>query len=267
MLAELVRITTSDGLKHFGALYPARGDRPSTLGVVIVHGMTGSFIGEIESALPPLLSEGGYTTLVFNNRGTGLLGAATEKFTDCIADIRAALDLMEARGFSRVALFGHSKAGAKVAYYMAQTGDPRVVGLSVLSPVTNIHDIPRHFAHQFGKRNPEGWLERVQKLAARGKGNTLFADRNWPYLMSAGTAAEHLSLQGDETLENLARLRLPILAACGSLELDWCQVVARLRQSPPAGYRVEVVEGADHVYTGREQALADLMMAWMKSLE
>jgi len=280
MLAELVRLTTEDGLAHYGAIYPARGGvypskggtRPAqdgnaaALGVVMVHGMTGSFIGEIESALPPMLAEAGFSTLVFNNRGHDLMGAATELFSGCIADIRAGLDLMEARGFSRLALFGHSKAGAKVAYYMAQTGDPRVAGLGVLSPVSSVHEIPTWLSGQFGKRDPQAWLKRVQALVERGKDDTFFSDRSWPYLISAATAAEHLATSGDDTRENLAGLRLPILAACGSLELDWCQVVANLLTDTPAGYRVELIEGGDHVYTGREQAMADLMVDWLRTL-
>ncbi len=266
MLAELVRLTTSDGLNHFGAVYPARAPKPSPLGVVMVHGMTGSFIGEIESALPPILAEAGYTTLVFNNRGTGFLGAATEHFAGCIPDIRAAIDLMEARGFARVALFGHSKAGPKVTYYLTQTGDPRVTALGVLSPASSVHEVPRWVAGQFGGRNPQRWLERVQKLAARGKGAQLFLSRDWPYMISAGTVADHLNTTGDVTLENLARLKLPILAACGSMEIEWCTPVRTLLEGAPAGTRVGVIEGADHVYTGKEKEMAALMIDWLNSL-
>jgi alpha/beta superfamily hydrolase len=262
MLAELIRLNTSDGLSHPGAFYAAKSARPAPLGVVIVHGLTGSFVGEIETALPPLLAEAGYSTLVFNNRGTGIVGGATERFAGCIPDIRAAIDWMETRGFSQIALFGHSKAGAKVAYYLVKTGDPRVTGLSVLSPVDSAHDIIHCQAPQFGKRNPSAWLERVKTLA----GDVLFADRNWPYLMSAGTAADHLALTDDNTLDNLAALSLPILAACGSLELDWCKTVAALLREPPPGYRVAVIEGADHVYTGHEKEMADLMIDWMNTL-
>jgi pimeloyl-ACP methyl ester carboxylesterase len=266
MLAELVRITTSDGLKHFGAIYPAKKKHPAPLGVIMVHGMTGSFIGEIESAVPPFLAEAGYTTLVVNNRGTGFMGAATEHFEGCIADIGAAIDLMEARGFARVALFGHSKAGPKVSHYLAQTGDPRVAALGALSPASSVHEMPLWFSPQFGKRNPQRWLERAQALAAKGKGDTMFASKLWPFFVSAGTVADHLATSGDTTLENLSKVRVPVLAACGSLELEWCTVVTSLQAQAPAGFRVEVVEGADHVYTGREKDLADLMAGWMNKL-
>jgi hypothetical protein len=43
VLAELIRLTTSDGLQHFGAIYHARDHTrraEEPLGVVLVHGYT-----------------------------------------------------------------------------------------------------------------------------------------------------------------------------------------------------------------------------------
>jgi pimeloyl-ACP methyl ester carboxylesterase len=263
MLAELIRLNTSDGLTHYGAFYQPPSGAANPLGVVLVHGLTGSFVGEIESALPPLLAEAGFATLVANNRGTGIVGGASETLDGCIPDIRAAIDLMEARGFKRIALFGHSKAGAKVPYYLIKTGDRRVSALGVLSPVSSFHDIPVWFAEQFGGRRKETWLERARERVAKGKGESFLTSADWPFLISAKTAVDHAEATGDDVLENLGRIRLPRLAACGSKELDWCTVVARLMISPLSGCRTEVIDGADHVYTGREKQLAELMVEWM----
>jgi alpha-beta hydrolase superfamily lysophospholipase len=264
MLAELIKLQTSDGLSHFGAFYPAEKN-PQPLAAVMVHGMTGSFVGEIEGSVPQMLAQAGFATVVANNRGHGILGAATEPFAGCIPDIQAALDFAQARGFKRIALFGHSKGGTKVAYYMTQTADPRVAGLGVLSPAGATNNVPTFFAPQFGARNPEAWIKRAKRQAKQGKAETIYASNKWPFLMSAGMIAEHTNITGDNVLENLPKISVPVLAACGSQELDWC-IVAKLLREPPAGMMVEVVEGADHVYTGREVQLADLMIRWMKTL-
>lgn len=266
MIAELVKLITSDHLVHYGALYPAQGTHPSAVAVLMIHGMTGSFVGEIESAVPPFLAEAGYTVLVPNNRGNGIKGAATEMFSGCIADIVAAIDLLEERGFKKIILYGHSKGGVKVAYYMANRQDPRVAALGVLSPAGNVHEIAQSLAKQFGRRNPEAFMTRAVKLAQKGAGERMYAHSDWPFIVSAGTLSEHGQTTGDEVLENLPKVKLPILAVCGGLEVDWCYTVTTLRQNPPEGYRVEVVDGADHVYTGHEKDLADLMVDWMKSL-
>ncbi len=60
MKAELITLNTADGLTHYGALYAPAKPRRRNLAVVTVHGMTGSFIGEIERAVPPLLARAGY---------------------------------------------------------------------------------------------------------------------------------------------------------------------------------------------------------------
>ena len=264
MLAELVRLTTSDGKIHYGAFYPA--EQPSPLGVVLVHGMTGSFVGEIESAVPPLLAAAGLPTLVANNRGNGFLGAATETIAGVLPDIAAAIDALQARGFARIVLIGHSKGAVKVTTYMTQTNDPRVVALGLLSPAASFHSTPSWLAAQFSPKDPQRWLKKAKKLAAKGKGERIFTDNAWPYLVSAGLLTDHAAAEGDDVLENLLRVRIPVLAACGSMELDWCTVVATLRSGAPQGFRVAVVAGADHVYTGKERELADLIIAWVKGL-
>ncbi len=265
MLAELIKLQTSDGLSHFGAFYPAE-KAPQPLAAVMVHGMTGSFVGEIEGTVPAMLAQAGFATLVANNRGHGILGAATEPFAGCIPDILAALDFVQARGFKRIALFGHSKGGTKVAYYMAQTADSRVAGLGLLSPAGGVNGVPAFFSPQFGARNPTAWIQRAMRKAKQGKPDTLYASNQWPYLMSAGMIADHTNITGENVLENLPKIHVPVLAACGSLEVEWCVPVSTLLRQPPAGYMVDTVEGADHVYTGRERQLADLMIRWMKTL-
>lgn len=266
MLAELIRLTTTDGKTHFGAIYPGQGDSLSPTGVALVHGMTGSFTGEVESALPPRLAQRGYTTLAANNRGNGLLGSATEDFQGCLADIQAAVDELARRGFKRIALIGHSRGAVKAAYYLSQTRDRRVCGLGILSPAASAHQMPQWVARQFGGKKAGRWLEKAQKRAANGKGSHLYTDGAWPYLISAGTLADNLAQNQDDVLAILPALKAPVLAACGSLELDWCSVVVELLKKAPSRCRVEVVEGADHVYNGKENELAGLVAGWLSGL-
>jgi pimeloyl-ACP methyl ester carboxylesterase len=266
MLAELIRLTTADQKIHYGAFYAAQGANPYPLGVVMVHGMTGSFVGQIESAVPPMLAAEGFNVLVANNRGNGIIGAATEDFGGCLADIQAALDWMGERGFKRIALLGHSKGGVKVAYYLAKTGDPRVEALGLLSPLPSVRQMPLWQSAQFGGKKAERWLEKAQKRAQNGKGAHLYTHPEWPFLVSAGTIAEHYNLKGGDVRKNLKKIQVPVLAACGGLELDWCTLVADLLKKSPAGYQVSVVDGADHVYTGKEKDLADLLSAWLRGL-
>jgi pimeloyl-ACP methyl ester carboxylesterase len=261
MLAELVKLQTSDGMTHYGALYHA--EKQKGIAVVLVHGLTGRFVGEVESALPPLLAEAGYTCLVANNRGNGFIGAATERFSGSLPDIASALDFMQARGFRQIALLGHSKGGVKVTYYQARKKDDRVMALGILSPASNVHEIYQRLA---SVENPERFLEQARKLVEEGKGETILHLENWPFFVSAGTVWDHHTTTGDDVLDLLPSIPLPKLAVCGELELDWCQVVATLQKSPQKNCQVHVIPGADHVYTGCEAELGKIVIEWLDNL-
>jgi pimeloyl-ACP methyl ester carboxylesterase len=265
LLAELIKLKTSDGIENFGAVYPARAPQ-RRFGVVLVHGYTGRFVGEVESALPPRLAEAGYTTLVFNNRGNGILGAATERFAGCLPDIRAALDEMSERGFRRIVLLGHSKGGVKVTYYLAETGDSRIVALGLLSPAAGVKDVAEMAARAMGVSQRQV-PERAAELVEKGKGGMLFCTTEWPYLFSAGMIADHMKHADTDVLARLPEVRVPVLATCGGMELDWCVVVRKLQDSPPQGYTVEVILGADHLYTNKEAELAESVLTWLENLE
>jgi pimeloyl-ACP methyl ester carboxylesterase len=263
MLAELITLHTSDNLTHFGALYgPARGRRRD-LAVVLVHGMTGSFVGEIESALPPMLARAGYACLVANNRGHEFYGTATELFAGVVPDVGAALDFIAGRGFERIALVGHSRGGVKAAYAMAQRPDPRVVALGLLSPAASVSGIARQIGPLFGGRR---WQARARALVEEGRGDTILSCSQWPYMLSAASLLDGFNAKGDDVSANLKSIRLPVFAACGEKEIDWCTVVARLAADPPPGYTVHVIPRADHVYTGEEAELARRLIAWLSTI-
>jgi pimeloyl-ACP methyl ester carboxylesterase len=263
VLAELITLHTSDGLTHYGALYGAARGKRRHLAVVLVHGMTGSFIGEIESALPPMLVRGGYACLVANNRGHEFYGTATERFAGILPDVGAAIDFMAARGFERIALVGHSRGGVKVAYTMAQRADPRVVALGLLSPADSVRTIARQIGPLLGGKR---WLSRVRALVDEGRGDTMLTCTQWPYMLSAASLLDSYAAEGDDVSANLKSIRVPVFAACGETEIDWCTVVARLTADPPPGYTVHVIPRADHVYTGEEAELARRLVAWLDTI-
>jgi pimeloyl-ACP methyl ester carboxylesterase len=261
--AELITLRTTDGLTHYGALYGPAKVRRRNLAVVMVHGMTGSFIGEIESALPPMLARGGYPCLVANNRGHEFYGTATERFAGFLPDVGAAIDFMAGRRLDRIALVGHSRGGIKVAYYMAQRVDPRVVALGLLSPADSVRSIARQVGPLLGGKR---WLSCVRALVAEGRGDTILTCSQWPYMMSAASLLDSYDAHGDNVSENLRSIRVPVFAACGEKEIDWCTVVAGLHADPPPDYTVHIIPRADHVYTGEEAELARRLIAWLDTI-
>ena len=265
MLAELIQLHTSDGLIHSGAFYPPRGVARG-IGVVFVHGMTGSFVGEIESVVPGLVAKAGYACLAANNRGYGYKGAATETFAGCLADIGAMLDFMAERGTERIALIGHSKGGVKAAYYLSQTKDARLTALGLLSPAENVHGVPVWMAASMGRSDVESLAQEAEMLVNEGRGDKIYILPDWPYFISARTLWDHYNVREDDVLPLALSFDLPLLAVCGELETDWCLPVTALYEAPPPNARVEVIPGADHVYAGREAVLAQVIVEWLDAL-
>lgn len=265
MLAELIKLQTQDKKTHFGALYMPEGN-PKAIGVIFVHGMTGSFVGEMESVTPGLVAKTGYACLVANNRGTDYSGAATEDFAGCIYDIGAAIDFLVGRGFERIALLGHSKGGVKVAHYLSQTNDSRVVCLGLLSPAENVHGVPVWMAKSMGHDDIKQFIPTVRQLVESGQGDKFITMPEWPYFVSARTFLDHYNVRGDNVLALARSFKLPLLALCGELELEWCKPVASLRKKHAANVRVVIIPGADHVYTNREAAVAEVIVDWLDGL-
>ena len=66
--------------------------------------------------------------------GAKRLGAAYEDMDDCRYDWEAWVDFVQAAGYRRIGLWGHSWGATKSIYYMATQGDPRVTCVVAGSP-------------------------------------------------------------------------------------------------------------------------------------
>jgi hypothetical protein len=84
--------------------------------------------------------------------------------------------------------------------------------------------------------------------------------------VSAASLLDSYSAVGDRVRENLEGIRVPVFAACGEKELDWCTVVAGLSTDPPPGTTVHIIPRGDHVYTGEEAELARRLIAWLDTI-
>src|SRR4030095_151720 len=133
---SLVRIATRDGVWLDGVVSEPRGRRRAA--VVWVHGR-----GSVFSSGPPLtrelstrLNTAGIAYFKLNNRGHDvvagrgrhLAGAAFERFTQSVADIRAPVAFVRQCGYRRIILAGHSTGANKVLHYAARARDRRVSG-------------------------------------------------------------------------------------------------------------------------------------------
>lgn len=280
-LVELVDVHAADGLALAGAF--AMPQQPDTNArfdaVLMMHGAGGRFFDAFYHGFSAALLARGVATLRANNRGHDIVnrgnargafaGTAFEALEACVLDWRAWIDLLAARGYRRVLVFGHSLGAVKSAYYLATERDARVAGCVLASPPrfnTGIM-LASDRGSEFAKT-----LDEARALVAAGRPEDLVRT-TFPLRSFAGAAA-YLAKYGAgarfDVLALLGSIACPVLGLTGANELadpTFCD--------HPAGYAAAralkpdldfaLVPDGDHHYSGdRAQTFAvQRFLAWI----
>jgi pimeloyl-ACP methyl ester carboxylesterase len=289
MLVELVQTTTADGLRLDGALLPRQENTHSTTdsplaldAVLCLHGAGSHFYGS--SIFPGLLetfAKLGLAVLRVNTRGHDIvstaatdrgpkrLGGAFEIVDDCRHDVAAWLDFLAARGFSRVAVVGHSLGAVKAIYALANAPHNAARGIVAISP-------PR-LSYRFFRQSPRdaeffASITTAQQQVAEGRGNTLMeVTFPLPYLITAaGYVDKYGSAERYNFMNILPQVPAPALFAFGELELEqnaaFFGLADAVAESPAglAARNVTTIPGANHFYVGVTGLLAAKIEAWLR---
>jgi pimeloyl-ACP methyl ester carboxylesterase len=286
MPLELVEAAMPDGLRLHGALHTPGQSAPTapSTAALLLHGTGSNFYSSsLWAGLIPRMLEWGLAALAVNTRGhdgvsscRGLpsqrfIGSAYEQVDQCRLDVAGWLDWLLGRGFERVVLVGHSLGAVKALFSLTEATHPAVVATVALSP-------PRLSHEQFtaGPRGP-GFLEEYARMAAlvnSGAGDTLVEVRfPLPYLV---TAAGYVDKYGPAARYDLTKLiehiACPLLITYGTVEVQqgmaFRGVPEALAQLPGYGQRfaVQLVAGADHIYSGCHGELAARLEKWLKAV-
>jgi pimeloyl-ACP methyl ester carboxylesterase len=180
-MSELVRLTTKDDLELHGLLFEPSGKAKGVL--IHVHGLIGNFYeNKFIDHIAKEATSKGFAFLTFNNRGAGIVndfikrrktkidyiraGGSLEEFTECVLDIKAAVDFVDKRGYKTVILQGHSLGCQKITFYKHKTKDKRVKGLSLLAPVDDVAFVKGWLKSKYSKS-----LEVVRKMIKERRGS------------------------------------------------------------------------------------------------
>ncbi len=284
MFVDLVQTTTRDGVRLDG-LFQAASAAPSVAldAACLVHGTGGNFYGStLFDAFAGRLLAMGVGVLRVNTRGhdgvsTALTprggrrqGAAYETLDDCRHDLAAWVDWLRQCAGPRVGLLGHSSGAVKSLYALAHEPNLAAACVVAVSP-------PRLSYSWFcqsadGPRFLETYGE-AERLAREGRPTALMeVTLPLPFVV---TAAGYLEKYGPDERYNyfrfLAGVRRPTLVTLGSVEVANNmafagapeELAALARRYPWLG--VEVVEGADHFYTGARQEVVARVEGWLRS--
>lgn len=280
MIAELVKTTTSDGLRLDGALHTAEATETAALvdAVLCLSGVASNFYSStlMEDALPTL-QDLGVTVLWANTRGhDGLFtaatsqgmkrfGAAMEMVDHCRLDVSAWCDFLVRRDHKRICLLGHSLGAIKSLYSQAFQPHDAVSRVIAASPPRLSYGCFRN-----GERSTvfTETVRTAERHVAEGNPNTLIeVPFPFPLVISA---AGYLDKYGSQERYNIqtfaARVKIPVHFVYGEVELSdggvaFAGVPEALAAIPDEGqqFSFTTVPGADHMYTSRRDALADVI--------
>ncbi|MEX0714245.1 MAG: alpha/beta fold hydrolase [Pirellulales bacterium] len=281
MIAELARVVTSDGLRLDGSLERPLGPVQPPLNadaVLCLHGTGGNFYSSaLFDEVARWFTGLGLAVLRVNTRGRDLVwpgvrgkqrrleGAAFETVDECRHDVAAWVGWLAERGFSRIAVVGHSLGAIKAVYSLAHETTPAVHCVAAISPPRLSHG---HFKQSVRGAEFIRDYEAAQDLVSAGRPEELMrVSFPLPYLVSAaGFLDKYGPQERYNILKHVDRVRCPLLFTFGSVELEqvpFQRLPEDLSGLGLANAKVAVVAGADHFYTGVLDQLASRLETWL----
>ena len=285
MLADLVEVTTSDGVLLGGAYFaPTVQQRSSRIeAMCFFHGDGGHFYRTLYLELGARLAAKGIAFLAANRRGHDIVsngvpggplaGYAHESVDDSRSDYAAWLGLLRERGHSVVAIGGHSGGAVRAAYAQSKERYPEVAAILPVSPGEYNHEglIDLH-ADEF----MAAWSWCVGQVEAGDPDAYIRPGIPWGSSWTARAFIDCFNPDNRYSVtERTAEIHVPALFIFGSEEcgdgpnrLPVCGAAMRsLRRASYPDIVVEVIEGATHGYVDREIELFETIYGWLSDLQ
>jgi pimeloyl-ACP methyl ester carboxylesterase len=278
---EIVWNKTDDGIEHHGVVMRPTGPLTGTA-VVWMHGFTGHFSEPHQIRIGRYLAERGHLFVSGDNRGHHfganlgewegpfrIGGAWWELVSESWLDIKAWLDFAERTlAPQRLVLAGHSYGAVKVTWYQGDRQDRRLAGLiSASGPVR-----PPSQRTELGEA-----LAIAKRMVAEGRGLDLvpFGSTGRPGSLSAETLVDRgsslVDVYGMEDGDSpLSKVRCPFLAILGTKEpaIGAPEDLDTLKRNARSSSLAEtaLIDGANHLYHGCEEAVAKAIYGWLGKL-
>ena len=287
MKQELVRINSIDNIEQPGILYSPNNDTNKI--VIHVHGLNGNFYeNRFIDILAKSYTDNNYAFLTFSNRGRDfitellkgndftIIGGSLERFKDCILDIDGIVNWTKNKGYNEIILEGHSYGCNKVLYYYNHKKSDNIKKIVLLAPC----DIPSEGKKFLSKEEYEKTKSDSTRLVREGKESVLI---DFPVMangkIAAGTYYYDFLPGGENDFfryndgvngksEILNSIDIPTLIIFG--DVDECvltqpiDIVKEYLTNNINDCNIQIIEGADHLYSGRYEALGKVIKKHMK---
>ena len=282
MKQELVRINSIDKIEQPGILYTPNEDTDKI--VIHVHGLNGNFYeNRFLDMLAKSYTDKNYAFLTFNNRGRDfitellkgndftIIGGSLERFKDCILDIDGVVNWAKEKGYKKIILEGHSYGCNKVLYYYNHRKDDSIKKIVLLAPC----DIPSEGKKFLSEEEYNKSKEESTRLDHENKEKELiYFSVMANGKIAAGTYFNDFLPNGENDFiryvdgingksQVLNSIDIPTLVIFG--DVDECvltqpiDVVKEYLENNLSECNIQIIEGADHSYTGRYEELGKVI--------
>jgi pimeloyl-ACP methyl ester carboxylesterase len=188
-----------------------------------------------------------------------------------VIDYNAAIDYMKSRGYSNIALYGHSIGGARVLYYAAHNPDPAVKAI-----ITSAGPTFNEASYLASPRKDEFLAAKAQALALvdAGRGRDLVTF-NFPAAKAILCADSWLGTycSSDYDVAFWAHnIKLPILRIeCGDETPERRLLIDGVSETlfgaaPHPANKFVMIEGADHHFTRKFPEACREVVLWLDGL-
>jgi pimeloyl-ACP methyl ester carboxylesterase len=280
IIERIIQVHTKDDVADAGMLLtpPMSGAKPII--VIWIHGAAENFYSPTYLAIGRALAKQGYTVISANTRmhdlgnvdawrgekrirGGMYWGVPSEQVRDIAAWIDFACEL----GFKQVVLAGHSAGANAVREYQAQTQDTRIAGVVLASAdVRPDRRVP-----------PPEWISKAKQDIADGRPEELVQG---PFLSAAtfldivNRPPEFTDFFGElSSNAGVTRIHCPLFVILGTdgdvgNEEDLEKIKSAIKRLPTRPSRVDtaLIQGADHMYDGQENHVAQVIANWGDTL-
>ncbi len=284
MLADIVEVTTDDGVLLGGAYFaPAVERRSSTVDAVcFFHGDGGHFYRKLYLELGARLAAHGIAFLAANRRGHDIVsggapdgplaGYAHESVDDSRSDYAAWLGLLEKRGRSSVVIGGHSGGAVRAVYAQSKERYLNVAGVIAVSPGEYYHEglfglHPDEFAAAYS------WC--VERVESGDPDAYIRPGIPWGSTWTARAFIDCFNPDNRYSVtRRAAELDCPALFVFGGEEcgdgprrLPVCGAAMRgVRDAACEHVSLQVIDGADHGYRERDTQLFAAILGWLSGI-
>ncbi|MEK7943827.1 alpha/beta fold hydrolase [Pigmentiphaga sp. YJ18] len=274
---QIHAIHTADQVRlHLAFFPPADKSRPV---VLCTHGVANAFYNTPLWEVAQAIHAAGWGVALFNNRGhdwvsanpvdARWIGAAHERIEDCALDFKAGLDWLLGQGYRKLVIGGHSLGGLKANYALRTLDAGSFMGLAMFSSPR----LPDEQVWNWAKH--EAILDQCRALTEAGKGQTLMEvemPTNTPAMRGLMCADTYINKYGPAAETTVLRaasdIAVPVFLLAGTKEhpqLTFSVDMETALINAKSVTRV-AVDGADHLYTGRSDRVANAFADWLGTL-